>query len=155
MAGILLLNACQAPYQADESAAGRQVQSGGRADRQDSDGEDIPPAAQAVSPAEKALFHAISSYDNEDFKSSEKELQEALHSGTLGKHDQVVAHKYLAFIFCTSHRKKLCRHEFRTALKIDPGFRLAAAEAGHPMWGPVFRSEKAKYEKVMSAHNER
>src|SRR5207245_1576255 len=33
--------------------------------------------------------------------------------------------------------------EFRKALSINPELELAAAEAGHPAWGPVFSSLKA------------
>jgi hypothetical protein len=36
-----------------------------------------------------------------------------------------------------------CRDEFRAALDIDPSMQLEPAEAGHPVWGPVFRSVKA------------
>ena len=36
-----------------------------------------------------------------------------------------------------------CREEFRKALAIDPSMDLAPAEAGHPAWGPTFRSLKA------------
>ena len=49
----------------------------------------------------------------------------------------------LAFIHCVSSRERQCREEFRKALAIDPALELAPAEAGHPVWGPVFRSVKA------------
>jgi hypothetical protein len=55
----------------------------------------------------------------------------------------VKAHKYLAFIHCVSDRAAACRDEFRKALAIDSKLNLTAAEAGHPTWGPVFRSVKA------------
>ena len=35
-----------------------------------------------------------------------------------------------------------CRDEFRRALAVDPALELAPAEAGHPVWGPIFRSVK-------------
>jgi hypothetical protein len=44
---------------------------------------------------------------------------------------------------CVSNQQKLCREEFRKALDADPGFDLTPAEAGHPLWGPVFRKLKA------------
>ena len=53
------------------------------------------------------------------------------------------AHKHLAFINCVSGRTSACREEFRKALAIEPGLDLPPAEAGHPTWGPVFRSVKA------------
>ncbi|MBI2295732.1 MAG: TssQ family T6SS-associated lipoprotein [Betaproteobacteria bacterium] len=71
------------------------------------------------------------------------QLQSALDAG-LGKSDQVKAHKHLAFIHCSSGREPRCRDEFRKALAADPGFDLDPAEAGHPTWGPVFRSVKAR-----------
>jgi hypothetical protein len=37
-----------------------------------------------------------------------------------------------------------CRDEFRKVLEIDPSFDLRDDEAGHPTWGPVFRSVKAR-----------
>jgi hypothetical protein len=37
-----------------------------------------------------------------------------------------------------------CREEFRKALTMDPSLELSPAEAGHPVWGPVFRSLKGK-----------
>ena len=33
------------------------------------------------------------------------------------------------------------------ALELDPKFELSAAEAGHPIWGPIFRGLKAKQPK--------
>jgi hypothetical protein len=70
-------------------------------------------------------------------------LQSGLDQG-LGSNDEVKAHKYLAFIHCISGREQRCRDEFRAALKIDPSFELAANEAGHPIWGPAFRSAKGR-----------
>ncbi|MDA1107929.1 MAG: TssQ family T6SS-associated lipoprotein [Proteobacteria bacterium] len=52
------------------------------------------------------------------------------------------AHKYLAFIHCASSREKRCREEFAKALEINPKLELEPAEAGHPIWGRVFRSAK-------------
>ena len=40
-------------------------------------------------------------------------------------------------------RVAACHEEFRKALRLDPGLELGAAEAGHPIWGPVFRAAKA------------
>mgnify|MGYP001549986536 CR=1 FL=1 len=68
----------------------------------------------------------------------------ALPSG-LRTEDQIKAHKYLAFIDCVSGRQPQCREEFRKALDIDPNLELQPNEAGHPTWGPVFRSVKAAH----------
>lgn len=92
----------------------------------------------------EADFNAgIKSYENGNYKESARQLQVALDQG-LKKSDQVQAHKYLAFIHCVSGRQAQCRSEFNKALDIDPKFTLQPAEAGHPLWGPVFTSVKAR-----------
>jgi Tfp pilus assembly protein PilF len=93
---------------------------------------------------EPALTAGIRKYDNGEYAAADKDLQTALKLG-LGNSDRVRAHKYLAFIHCASNRLKSCRHEFRLALDIDPQMRLTPAEAGHPIWGPIFRSVKAEH----------
>lgn len=92
---------------------------------------------------EQELSAGVTKYEDGDYKGSAKDLQTALDEG-LAKPDQVKAHKYLAFIHCVSGRERQCRDEFRKALEIDPGFELKPAEAGHPIWGPVFRNVKAR-----------
>ncbi len=95
-------------------------------------------------PAEQKLSSGVKNYEDGDYKSSMEDLQKALEMGLSNKNNQVRAHKYLAFIHCISAREKQCRDEFKKALEIDPAFDLKAAEAGHPVWGPVFRSVKGK-----------
>lgn len=90
---------------------------------------------------EANLTSGIKQYEDGNYSSAARLLQSSLDQG-LGRNDQVRAHKYLAFIHCVSGRERRCRDEFRIALKIDPSFELAANEAGHPIWGPAFRSVK-------------
>lgn len=94
------------------------------------------------SKAEQALSDGVKEYEDGDYKDAQASLQSALDHGLASKADQVKAHKYLAFIHCTSNREKQCREEFRKALDINPAFDLTPAESGHPVWGPVFRSAK-------------
>ena len=61
----------------------------------------------------------------------------------MGDKQLASAHKHLAFIHCAANRQKLCRDEFRKALAADPTLELEPAEAGHPVWGPIFKSVKA------------
>lgn len=89
------------------------------------------------------LKAGISAYDNGNYVESARRIQGALDAG-LGDSNQVRAHKYLAFIHCQAGRERQCRDEFSAALDIDPSFELAASEAGHPIWGPVFRSLKGR-----------
>ena len=89
------------------------------------------------------LADGIKQYEDANYGEAARLLQSSIDLG-LGKGDQVKAHKYLAFIHCVSGREQRCRDEFRTALKIDPSFELAPNEAGHPIWGPAFRSAKGR-----------
>lgn len=91
-----------------------------------------------------ALAAGIRQYDNGDYRAAADSLQRALDQGLSASSDRVTAHKYLAFIDCAAGREQLCRDEFGAALRIDPDLQLAPAEAGHPIWGPVFRSVKAQ-----------
>jgi len=94
--------------------------------------------------AEAASFSVgLKQFDDGDYDASAKSLQVALDRGLPPK-DQVNAYKHLAFIQCASNRVAACREEFSKALTLDPALELTAAEAGHPVWGPIFRSLKGK-----------
>ncbi|MEW6416106.1 MAG: TssQ family T6SS-associated lipoprotein [Pseudomonadota bacterium] len=96
----------------------------------------------AVRKAEKDLSAGIRAYEDGDYPNSARLLQSALSAGLLLNADKVSAYKYLAFMNCAQGRERACREDFRKALAIDPKFELTPAEAGHPMWGPVFKSLK-------------
>ena len=93
------------------------------------------------------LADGIKSYEEGDYKTALVALQKAQDPKSSSRNDQVTAHKYLAFINCVSGHEEQCRSEFRKALMINPSFDLKPAEAGHPVWGPIFRGEKAKFAK--------
>jgi len=102
------------------------------------------PVAKPVLPEKKRatpLSAGVTAYEDGKYREATKALRAALAS-PMNIVDQVQAHKYLAFIECSSNRTRQCRDEFRKALKLDPSFELAPAEAGHPVWGPIFRSLK-------------
>ena len=90
------------------------------------------------------LSAGIKSYNDGKYAEAHATLQSALDKGLTFKSDQVKAHKYLAFIDCITGKEKQCREEFKKILEINPDFELEPAEAGHPQWGPVFRSVKSK-----------
>jgi Tfp pilus assembly protein PilF len=85
---------------------------------------------------------ALEQYESGDYDESAKNFQGALKEG-LGEKERANAHKHLAFIHCASSRERQCRDEFRRALAVNPSLELDAAEAGHPVWGPIFRQLKA------------
>ena len=90
-------------------------------------------------PAERALFDGMRAYDDGAYPQAEAALRRALDAGLRSGRDQATAHKLLAFITCTSERVADCEAEFRAARASDPGFALTRSEAGHPVWGPVYR----------------
>jgi Tfp pilus assembly protein PilF len=96
----------------------------------------------STSRAESALRRGIDSYEDAEYEVAVREIQSALDRGLRTRADRAKAYKYLAFIACASDRLESCHAEFRNALEIDPNFDLAPAEAGHPVWGPVFREAR-------------
>jgi len=96
----------------------------------------------ALRKAEKDLSLGIRAYEDGDYRSSTRLLQSALAADLFLDSDKVAAHKYLAFMQCSQSQEKACRDSFRKARGLDPKFELTPAEAGHPAWGPVFRSLK-------------
>jgi Tfp pilus assembly protein PilF len=93
--------------------------------------------------AERLLLAGLKQYDEGELKLAQGTLQKALADGLAYDADRVTAHKFLAFIECASARERECRDQFAAALALDPRLELSRAEAGHPTWGPTFRSVKA------------
>ena len=93
----------------------------------------------AERPAEKALLAGIRAYDDGQYIESEKQFKMALGAGLASAKDRAAANKHLAFIYCTSNRQPDCEAAFRAARQADPSFALSKSEAGHPVWGPVYK----------------
>jgi len=89
-------------------------------------------------PAERALMGAMRAYDDADYPAVERQANEAMKLGLRSPRDVATAHKLRAFVYCTSNRLAACEAEFRAARAADPAFALTRAEAGHPVWGPVY-----------------
>jgi Tfp pilus assembly protein PilF len=100
-----------------------------------------PPGLMDVAerPAEKALLAGMRAYDDAQYGLAEQALTQALQAGLASPRDRAAAHKHLAFIYCTSKRVPACEAAFRAARADDPAFALNKAEAGHPLWGPVWQ----------------
>ncbi len=90
-------------------------------------------------PAERALFEGIRAYDDGQYAPAEAALRKSLAGGLRSGRDQASAHKLLAFITCSTERVRECESAFRAARAADPRFVLSKQEAGHPLWGPVYR----------------
>ena len=111
------------------------------------------PAGEAVNPfavlfqpseAERTLLAGIKQFEEGEYPDATKSLQRAIDLGLPRAADRTRAHKYLAFIHCVSDRLTQCQDEFRRALDVNPAMELEPSEAGHPIWGPEFRSAKAR-----------
>jgi Tfp pilus assembly protein PilF len=92
---------------------------------------------------QKDLDAGVRAYEDANYRQAARLIQSGLDSG-LGTSDKVRAHKYLAFIHCVLSQLQQCRDEFGKALDLDPSFELREDEAGHPIWGPAFRSVKTR-----------
>jgi len=95
------------------------------------------------SKGEPQLAAGIKSYEDGRYNQATTNFQNALTAG-LSEEDEITANKYLAFVSCVQGRERQCRAYFRRALELNPAFELAPAEAGHPIWGPVFRNVKGR-----------
>jgi Tfp pilus assembly protein PilF len=102
------------------------------------------PLLELIQPSKgaSALSTGLREYENGEYPEAARNLQGAIDLG-LSDRERANAHKHLAFIHCSSGRERGCREEFRKALSVDPGLELAPAEAGHPVWGPIFSALKA------------
>ncbi|MEQ1813126.1 MAG: TssQ family T6SS-associated lipoprotein [Candidatus Nitrotoga sp.] len=96
------------------------------------------------SSSERSVAQGIASYNNGDYQAAVVLLRHALEDVTLSKSNKISAHKYLAFTHCISVREKKCRESFERIFAINPDFNLTPAEAGHPVWGAVFREVRAR-----------
>jgi Tfp pilus assembly protein PilF len=94
--------------------------------------------------AEKGLAAGLRSYEDGEYENAARQLQSSIDAGLSLDYDKINAHKHLAFVHCISNRERECREEFRKLLELDPKFDLEKSEAGHPIWGPVFRSVRAR-----------
>lgn len=98
--------------------------------------QSVPAVDTAAS--ERALAAGIGAYDRGDFSGAIKLLAPLSADGSLDPGQQIRALKTLAFSQCSTGAVTACRQTFERAFKADSGFDLAAAERGHPIWGPQF-----------------
>jgi len=95
-----------------------------------------------LNPGGPVFSDGIAYYEEGKYALAEKNLKDSLDLGLSDTDNKVMAHKYLAFLYCASSRKTLCREEFKKAFELDPGFTLRPAEAGHPKWHKIYLQVK-------------
>lgn len=97
--------------------------------------------------------NGIRNYEDGNYSASMGILQSLVENRAATKSEKLLAYKYLAFNHCISPtesrdtRERMCRDSFRRAFEINPNFSLTQAEAGHPVWGPIFSSVRNKMSK--------
>lgn len=106
----------------------------------------LPPMAAPANKrnSQSELKQGLIDYANGAYESANQHLQNALTIGLARPSDRINANKHLAFIACANGEQTPCRYHFRKVLLVNPRFELSAAEAGHPLWGPVFKEIKAE-----------
>jgi len=112
----------------------------------DSVGSAVSGSPEASEPGRAKLAEGVDRYDAGDFGSAIR----ALNAPEIDQSDiatRVEAGKYLAFSYCVTNRRTLCRKTFDRVLALDPAFALKPAEAGHPLWGPVFAQARKAADK--------
>ncbi len=102
-----------------------------------------PPLVEAAPLGDQALAQGVQMYQAAKYDTAETLLKTAVKQGLSSRSETARAHKFLAFIYCTSRREALCAAAFKQAKQTDAGFELSKAEAGHPIWGPVYRKSMA------------
>jgi hypothetical protein len=110
-----------------------------------------PPVAKAVEPApvikpEQLLADGKDLYDKGDYKSAIRKLGAARDAADDSSATKQSSLKLLAFSYCVTNQKPLCKQQFTSLLKLAPAFQLSRGEAGHPLWGPVFKEAKDQKE---------
>ncbi len=90
-------------------------------------------------PAERSLLSGLKAYEDAQYDSADRFFREALAAGLASPRDRAEAHKRLAFIHCAAGRLGDCEVEFRVARQSVRNFALDKSEAGHPVWGPVYK----------------
>jgi hypothetical protein len=94
------------------------------------------------SKAEQLLSEGSELYEKGDYKGAIRKLllaRDAADETSMARKDSL---RLLAFSYCVTNQRQLCKTQFVSLLKIAPDFQLSRAEAGHPLWGPVYREAK-------------
>lgn len=100
-------------------------------------------SSASATQAEQLLAEGTELYEKGDFKAAIRKLQGARDTFDDTSTNMQDSLKYLAFSYCVTGQRTLCKAQFVALLKIAPEFVLSRAEGGHPLWGPVFKEARA------------
>jgi len=111
------------------------------------------PAARApeVSDGRRRIERGVAQYEQGRYAEAIRTLKDAPEIAAEPAELRLRALKTLAFSQCLLEQVGACRRTFDALLALDPAFRLAPAEAGHPSWGPVFARARAALPKQKPA----
>ncbi len=137
-------NGATSPMSPADTDSGKSSSASSKSNSPSAKSDDSAPVT-VVSPKSKPellLTEGTELYDKGDYKGAIRKLQLASESAddtTSTKQDSL---RLLAFSYCVTGQRALCKTQFSNLLKITPDFQLSRAEAGHPLWGPVFKEAK-------------
>ena len=100
------------------------------------------PAPEPQVKAEQMLTEGTELYERGDYRGAIRKLAVARDTAPSPSSTRQSSLKYLAFSYCVTGQKPLCKAQFASLLEAAPDFQLGRSEAGHPLWGPVFREAK-------------
>lgn len=106
------------------------------------DSSSVAPAIQKSKP-EQLLTEGTELYEKGDYKGAIRKLVLARDSADETSATKQDSLRLLAFSYCVTGQRPLCKTQFSNLLKMAPDFQLSRAEAGHPLWGPVFKEAKS------------
>ncbi len=100
------------------------------------------PAPVKVKP-EQLFTEGSDLYEKGDYKGAIRKLVMARDASDEAPTVKQNSLRLLAFSYCVTNQRPLCKAQFASLLKLNPTFQLSRGEAGHPQWGPVFKETKA------------
>jgi hypothetical protein len=105
----------------------------------------IEPELQPARPKpEQLLAEGSELYEKGDYKAAIRKLVTVRDSAEVTPLTKQSSLRLLAFSYCVTSQRALCKNQFSTLLAIAPEFQLSRGEAGHPLWGPVFKEAKSE-----------
>jgi hypothetical protein len=93
---------------------------------------------------EQLLAEGNELYEKGDYKAAIRKLVTVRDSAEVMPLTKQSSLRLLAFSYCVTSQRALCKNQFSTLLAIAPEFQLSRGEAGHPLWGPVFKEAKSE-----------